>query len=336
MKFAITAPGESKFIINQKWLIALKISIAALLLFVLVRNIQLQTIREALFKADFLFIASAVLLLIPNFFIQGLKWHYLLKLSKPAATYVEALKSLLAGFALGFVTPGRVGEFGRAIFVKDSNRLQVVGLTMIDKLFSMLIILMLGAFAIFFFFGIWMHSKLTPVFALVSLAASLITSLIVLFPDGMKKAGFKILPRLPFTEKIELILSGLNGFHRNQALFLLALNFLFYAIYLTQFYLLLSAFDVFSPVEGYIILSSTIFAKSLLPISFGDLGIRESAAVYFVTHIGGEESTAFNASILMFLINIVLPSLIGFGLVMGEKVNGQLHRKGADSEVRTR
>lgn len=59
-----------------------------------------------------------------------------------------------------------------------------------------------------------------------------------------------------------------------------------------------------------------MLVKSMLPISIGDLGIRESAAVFFLGKIGLAESTAFNASILLFLINLVIPSMIGLVLVL--------------------
>jgi uncharacterized membrane protein YbhN (UPF0104 family) len=61
----------------------------------------------------------------------------------------------------------------------------------------------------------------------------------------------------------------------------------------------------------------------LLPISFGDLGVRETATVFFVSLIGGQKTTGFNASILIFLINLAFPSFIGFLLLFIPKIQQQ-------------
>ena len=305
----------------------LKLAIASLLLFVLIHNIKIENIQSALKHANFAFISLAGLLIIPNLIIQTLKWHYLLKLCKPNATHFEAAKSLLAGFTLGFITPGRIGEFGRAIFVKDCNRLQVLGLTMVDKLFSISIVFLMGTIALFLFWGVKLRSELIGLWLAIALAALFLVASLVLFPDRLRNILDKIKLRLPFKEKSDLLLSGLDNFRRRQAVRLLGLNFIFYIIFVTQFYFLLSAFETIQWIDGYLVVASTTVAKSLLPISFGDLGIRETAAIYFVSQIGVQASTAFNASIFMFLINIVLPSSIGFSLLMTEKMNHHFNRK---------
>jgi len=305
----------------------LKLAIASLLLFVLIHNIKIENIQSALKHANFAFISLAGLLIIPNLIIQTLKWHYLLKLCKPNATHFEAAKSLLAGFTLGFITPGRIGEFGRAIFVKDCNRLQVLGLTMVDKLFSISIVFLMGTIALFLFWGVKLRSELIGLWLAIALAALFLVASLVLFPDRLRNILDKIKLRLPFKEKSDLLLSGLDNFRRRQAVRLLGLNFIFYIIFMTQFYFLLSAFETIQWIDGYLVVASTTVAKSLLPISFGDLGIRETAAIYFVSQIGVQASTAFNASIFMFLINIVLPSSIGFSLLMTEKMNHHFNRK---------
>lgn len=323
MKYAAIARRGLKFTANKKWFVILKLAIAGLLLFVLIRNIKPENIRTAISQANFIFIGLAAILLLPNFLVQCRKWHFLLKLSKPDATCFEAGRSLLAGFTLGFITPGRIGELGRAIFVKDCNRLQLVGLTMVDKLFSMTMVFLMGAIALYFFSGVKLGSEFSRLLLFIALSAIFWVILLVFFPDQIRKIIDKIKSKLPFKEKSELLLSGLNSFHRPHALKLFGLNFIFYATYSSQFYLLLSAFEFFPVIDGYLVVAATIFAKSLLPISFGDLGVRETAAVYFVTQIGAQSSTAFNAAILMFIINIVFPALVGFGLLMADKLNGQ-------------
>ena len=80
-------------------------------------------------------------------------------------------------------------------------------------------------------------------------------------------------------------------------------------------------------MPAFLAISATMLVKSLLPISIGDLGIRESAAIFFLGKIGVHESTAFNASILLFLINLLIPSLVGLVLVLKYRLIFQKNNK---------
>jgi hypothetical protein len=45
----------------------------------------------------------------------------------------QSLRTLLGGCVLGLLTPGRVGELGRCIFVRQHERPQVAFLTLLDR-----------------------------------------------------------------------------------------------------------------------------------------------------------------------------------------------------------
>ena len=60
-----------------------------------------------------------------------------------------------------------------------------------------------------------------------------------------------------------------------------------------------------------------MFAKTIIPpISLGELGIREGASVYFLTQFGETASAAFNASIFLFIINLLIPAVVGLVLLL--------------------
>ncbi len=54
-----------------------------------------------------------------------------------------------------------------------------------------------------------------------------------------------------------------------------------------------------------------MFVKALLPISFGDLGVREATSIYFLSKYGIADVVAFNSSLLLFTINMIIPALVG-------------------------
>jgi len=63
-----------------------------------------------------------------------------------------------------------------------------------------------------------------------------------------------------------------------------------------------------------------IFTKTIIPpISLGELGIREGASIYFITQMSGTAAVGFNASIFLFIINLLIPALIGVGMSFTKK-----------------
>jgi len=122
--------------------------------------------------------------------------------------------------------------------------------------------------------------------------------------------------------KISLLLSSLDEFHPKQARVLLAWCVIFFLTFSMQLYLLVSAFEPVSPIHAFAASSSAMFVKTLLPISLGDLGIRESAVVYFFGLFHVERASAFNASFILFSINILMPSLLGLVILLRNRLNG--------------
>ncbi len=286
----------------------------------LLKRVEVDEILIAFRTAKLWLIFLAFLLLIPNIYLQFIKWRYLIRLIKPEVDNRETLKSLLAGFTFGFITPGRLGEFGRAFFIKDCSWVTLLGVAAIDKLFSLAVVIFWGAIGLLFFAGhqLYLYS-LVPMIIFTTIA--LIVIYYILFhPQIIRSFLYSLNIILPFRDKIKLLMNSLDNFHRQQALTLLLLNLCFYFVFISQFYILTRAFEIAPLIQTTFALAAALLVKSFLPISIGDLGIRESATVFFIGKIGLLESTGFNAAILLFLINLLIPSMIGLVLVLKHRL----------------
>lgn len=102
---------------------------------------------------------------------------------------------------------------------------------------------------------------------------------------------------------------------------LMFVSFLFYTCFIVQFALLTAAFSHQYDFLNFIWSGNMVmFTKTIIPpVSFGELGIREGASVYFLKQIGVNAESAFNASIFLFLVNVLLPSLIGLIFLLKRK-----------------
>jgi uncharacterized membrane protein YbhN (UPF0104 family) len=98
---------------------------------------------------------------------------------------------------------------------------------------------------------------------------------------------------------------------------MLLLSVLFYFTFLIQFFLLLSAFgpvNLFSALAG---ISTIMLIKTIVPpVTLGELGIREGTAVLVLSPIGVLAAAALSASLLLFVVNLLIPALIGLPLLL--------------------
>jgi uncharacterized protein (TIRG00374 family) len=301
-------------------LATIKIIIALGLLIYLFLTINPSEIINSLKRANLFFIAAAILLGFLNLYLQFYKWkltaNILLQENRNSKIWV----SLFYGFSAGIFTPARVGEyFGRAIAFNDNSLLKVTMATLVDKFFPLLLVAALGSMANIFFIHYYYDVSSYITLALFILVFTLFYFIIYLiFKDWFwDNVLFK---RLKNSVKLNSVFEKVKAFRnldRKYSLKMLALSVLFYSCFLIQYSFLVSAFSNHYNFFDYLWAGNLImFAKTIIPsISFGDLGIREGASIYFISHFGESVSTGFNASIFLFLINLLLPALIGFSLL---------------------
>ena len=267
--------------------------------------------------ADAALIAAAVLLLPMNVALEGLVWHQLISRLGLATTLRDHIGALFAGYALGFFTPARAGEFaGRAFYIRHDDRWEIAVLVGAQRLFDMGVVHSVGCLAMVFYIVaadpqpvlLWRAvAAAGGVFGTALVAASASPAAIHRIIFRMRALSF-LRNRVGFLKR----LSSLQG------LGMLGVSALRYGVYSTQFLLLLMAIvpgaDVFLALLG---ISLVFFVKLLLPpITLMDVGIREGAAVFFLGSLGFPEAAALNASLLLFTINLLVPAAAGLPLVM--------------------
>jgi uncharacterized membrane protein YbhN (UPF0104 family) len=78
------------------------------------------------------------------------------------------------------------------------------------------------------------------------------------------------------------------------------------------FMIVLLGFDIDAlTFRGLMAFEAAYFAMSLFPITPAGIGVREGSRVYFFTLIGCNQTAVLCASFIIFVINIMLPAIIG-------------------------
>lgn len=307
-------------LVNKTTLIIIaKILIAGGLLFFLIHWVEYDKIVYALSNANLYIIAVVLLLGIINIYLQYAKWNLTSREVLRVNDKLKSFRSLFYGFSAGIITPLRIGEyFGRGIEFKDKSLLQVTLATLVDKFFPLIIVAFIGSVSSLLFIYFYYQVSLYIVIALFIIIFTLFYVFILLILSN-KFWDTVLFSRIKSSQKLKAFFDRLKVFQNLDKKYfykMFLISFLFYSCFLIQYGLLVTAFSNHYNFLNYLWAANLImFTKTIIPpVSMGELGIREGASVYFLTQMGESASVAFNASILLFIINLLIPALIGVGL----------------------
>jgi len=302
-------------------ILTVKILIAAGILIYLIFASDYRSIISGIQQADIFLLSIAFIFSILNIYLQYYKWRITCNTILGESKKSKILTSLFYGLSAGIITPLRVGEyFGRAIVFKDKSLLQVTGATLVDKFFPLMIVAFLGSCASILFTHFYFD---TSVYITVSLFL-VVFFLFYFFTLLMMNEKFWdsiIFSCLRTSGRFKTFLEKLKVFKRLDRKYLtkmMLISFLFYCCFIFQYAILVMAFSHHNNFFNYLWAGNLIiFVKTIIPsISFGELGIREGASVYFLSYMNETASVAFNASIFLFVINLLIPSLVGLVLLL--------------------
>ena len=299
----------------------LKLALAGGILAYLIRVVDFRLIVETARQADPLWIAAAVFLLPVNLFIEGTLWYRITRLTPIRAPLRTAFGALLSGYAVGFFTPGRIGELaGRSFYYGQGNKWELSMLVMYQRMIDMLVGVTAGLIAMLSFMYVWRPEPMSIwwIFVAIGAASILLLGFVLLMP----RPAYRVLDRWIKRPKVLAPVEFLRRVENRHVGPYVALSTTRYFVFVSQFVFLMFAFSGTAPPEQiYTGASMTFYAKYLIPsITLMDLGIREGSAVFFMGQAGFPEAAAFNASLMMFFINLVVPSTAGAPFVFRLKL----------------
>ena len=260
-------------------------------------------------KGNRLYLFIAVLFLMPvNWGLETIKWRMLLRAKTPL---LILLQSIIAGITVGFVTPGRSGEFvGRVMFLNEGNKSKVFYLSSIGGLAQTAASLVIGVPFIYLWRNDLFLAQIVTGCALVYLLAFF---------------RFDILNRLlskwSFLQRYGLLIEHGDLPDIQTQVRVLVLSMLRFAVYLFQYVLLLIFFgvgtnmlDLFTHSVAYL-LAQTF--SPLMPIL--DFSFRGATALYVFKDFSNNNIAVLTTVMLVWLINLVIPAVMGYLFILKRK-----------------
>lgn len=287
--------------------------ITGLLIAFVISRVDLQQVTSDFRRVAWWGPVGAGLLVLVNLGLQWFRWHYLTRVGGLGLRPATSLRMLMAGLPMGLLTPGRMGELGRGAAVEGGHDAVVVaGLTALERSFSTLGSLGI-AIAAMIASGYGTGWKWVVIAALYGGLAyiffhpyRLAEWTTALMPATRGALGMRV------RELAARFLAGWELAGRKAALNVFAISVLQTATAIVQVTICyMAAAGGVSLLKVAGTWAVVLGAKHFLPVTVGDLGIREGLAVAIFANRGLPTSAALIAALLIYVINILSPSIIG-------------------------
>ncbi|MDQ1088794.1 MULTISPECIES: lysylphosphatidylglycerol synthase domain-containing protein [unclassified Siphonobacter] len=247
-----------------------------------------------------------------NWSIEARKWQVLARKLESISFYT-ALRGVLAGQSLGFVTQANVGDLtGKMGFLQAQNRLNSIGAFLLGSTVQFLVTLFTGTLAYSYF--LYRMPQSPGIGHWIALVLLWISNLATLYLLSLKDRAAPTLERIKWLANSARFFRVLETYSTADVSQVTALSGFRFFTYSVQFLLVLHGFGVSLPLLDQLTVVWLLFlTKSVIPaFSFlSDLGIRTFSTLYFFSFYQVNPALVTSASLTIWVINIVLPVLVG-------------------------
>ena len=227
--------------------------------------------------------------------IQFMRWKYLVGQYSVSFQVRDLMPSYFAGFTFRLMIPGGHAELSKVFLLPGRKRGKIMAFGM-ERIFqSYLKIVLSFAFLPVFF----------PEYTWICVAAILIVI-----------AGYAYFPRIPLLRTYAEKETPYHHTFLITALFSIAV----YAVMVFQYHILISGqYTIRLSASAFTVIY--LWSAGVVPISISGLGIREGLAVFFFQFYGVPPAYALATSLFLFVINAIIPALIGIPYIYRSREN---------------
>jgi len=266
------------------------------------------------------FIFVLVLMLL-NWSLEAIKWK-LMMARLETIPFPRALAAVFSGLTVSFFTPNRIGEYaGRIFHLRTANRIKGTLVTILENLSQLIITIVVGSITLIFYLKQYtaLHEYILWVTGVLMVLLSAALFFLFLEVPLLDKSVLKI-RRL---KNLSTYFEVLAEYKKMELMTLLGLALLRYMVFTLQFFLLLKIFGIVVPYPTAILLINMIFFVMTLVPTFAltEIGVRGAVATYFLAKVSPDSLAILNASVSLWLINLVVPALAGIVFIFQFRFN---------------
>jgi uncharacterized membrane protein YbhN (UPF0104 family) len=246
-----------------------------------------------------------------NWSLEAWKWKLMMNKIEQVP-FLKSLQAVFSGLTISFFTPNRIGEYaGRVFHLKTANRIQATLVTILENFSQLIVTLIAGSIAMLFYIQDYLslHAYLNLTIT-VALLIFIVMVLVFYYQVPLFDAW---LVDLRFMKRLKKYFDVLANYSKTELSRVLLLSVCRFLVFTFQYYLLLEIFGIqVSFMEAAVLISMIFFVITLIPtFALSEVGVRGAVATYFLSRVSYDTVAILNSSVALWIINLVIPSLIG-------------------------
>ncbi|MFH0955534.1 MAG: lysylphosphatidylglycerol synthase transmembrane domain-containing protein [Candidatus Micrarchaeota archaeon] len=301
--------------------------IGLVFLLVILASVDREKIWSVLSKADLSLLALALATNGLVVIIKGVKWRTFFFDKKNKVSTSECIQGFLKGFFLSVVTPGRIGDFARAFFVKGKVGFSFgLASVILDRLTDIILLLALSFLSLVAFFFLTQNWIVNPLLILALIAALLLGVFYVLRKSkkGFFRSFFFAITPERYRTRVQNTYGKITqelrdaGRHKSELFLGSILGIIIWFFCALAGFWIGSAIGIQQPFYFFGIIVLLLALLEIIPITFAGLGTREAGAIFLFSTVGISAETAVAYSLLLFFTAYIPISVLG-GLLFMQK-----------------
>jgi hypothetical protein len=266
-------------------------------------NFQFIALKLSLFS-----FIGIVLLSVLNWFFEILKWKNLVS-SFHKISFKQAMEQSLGSLTASIFTPNRVGEYiAKCLYYSKEKSKRIIFLNFLGNFSQMLVTVLFGIVGLLFYFILspFNLNFLIQESPFLFWLPILLVGVLLVFIFYFKRVEF-------YGYSIEKLKIKMQLFPARKHFVNVQYSFFRYVIFSHQFYFLLVMFQVEIPYpDAMLTIFTMYFLASIIPsIHLMDVVIKGSVAVFLFGNLGVNEWIILSVTMVMWLLNLVIPVIIG-------------------------
>ncbi len=287
--------------------------IGLLLFIIIIYSVGFSSILKTMSEINLKYFLIAFLFTVPSLIIKTVKWNIFVK-KFAKVSFIKLLKVWWLGFGIGIFTPGRLGDFSKAYFLRKElsigKGLLTVFLDRVIDIISLLFLGLLSAIVLFNSLNFVFIAGFLIIFLIIALSLARNEKL----TEKFLKPGFLLFVPEKYKEKAKKHFADIYKAYKkigskeileNVILTLAAWFFVF-----IQYYFLSIAFNLNFSFSFLCFAIPFILVIQSLPISFSGFGTREGVAIVTLGIAGISAEKAISYSLGIWVMDAIL-GLVG-------------------------
>jgi hypothetical protein len=266
-------------------------------------------------------------LLCANWGIEARKWQLLMR-PVQRVSFLTSVKAILSGLALSLFLPNGFGEYpGRALFMKEGNRLRSVALNIAGSMAQLIVTLVAGIISLLYLRKYsWDAAPQTQGISVLWLDGiiSVITMGTVLLVLVYFRLSWltRLFEKIPFVHRYKYFIERLETFHWKELTRILNLSCIRFVVFVVQYIVVLHVLDVKIDIMDAVCTTCVLFLLlAILPtIPFADVGIRGIAGGQLFGLVTPDVFGVVVTTAVIWFVNLIIPSAAGSLFLLGIKI----------------